>query len=379
MNAVDRPEGEAPDLWLEEVHGEAALAWVREHNARTEGELCARADYAEFRPRLKALMDARERIPYVSRIGHDFYNFWQDAEHPRGLWRRTTLASYRLAEPVWETVLDLDALAAAEGENWVWHGADVCTPARDAEGRPVWRRCLIDLSRGGADATVVREFDLVERRFIAAGEGGFTLSEAKSSASWIDADTLAVGTDFGPGSMTDSGYPRVIKAWRRGTPLADAPTIHEGEAGDVSAWVSIDDTPGFERTVHGRSIDFYTTAMWLVAPDGRRRAVPKPADASLGFHERWAVMELRSDFVRADGTRHPAGSLLVAEADALMAQGCEAVRWTALFTPTPTCSLGESARFRPGKRAFTAVASSGGRRFSTASETMRLSAGMPSA
>ncbi|MFM2348872.1 MAG: hypothetical protein RL654_3625, partial [Pseudomonadota bacterium] len=175
----------APDLWLEEVHGEAALAWVREHNARTEGELGARADYAEFRPRLKALMDARERIPYVSRIGHDFYNFWQDAEHPRGLWRRTTLASYRLAEPVWETVLDLDALGAAEGENWVWHGADVCTPARDAEGRPVWRRCLIDLSRGGADATVVREFDLVERRFIPAGEGGFTLSEAKSSASWI--------------------------------------------------------------------------------------------------------------------------------------------------------------------------------------------------
>ena len=342
MNAVDRPEGEAPDLWLEEVHGEAALAWVREHNARTEGELCARADYAEFRPRLKALMDARERIPYVSRIGHDFYNFWQDAEHPRGLWRRTTLASYRLAEPVWETVLDLDALAAAEGENWVWHGADVCTPARDAEGRPVWRRCLIDLSRGGADATVVREFDLVERRFIAAGEGGFTLSEAKSSASWIDADTLAVGTDFGPGSMTDSGYPRVIKAWKRGTPLADAPTIHEGEAGDVSAWVSIDDTPGFERIVHGRSIDFYSTAMWLVGPDGSRREISKPADASLGFHERWAVMELRSDFVLADGTRHPAGSLLVAEADALMAQGCEALRWTALFVPTPTCSLGGS-------------------------------------
>ena len=342
MNAVDRPEGEAPDLWLEEVHGEAALAWVREHNARTEGELGARADYAEFRPRLKALMDARERIPYVSRIGHDFYNFWQDAEHPRGLWRRTTLASYRLAEPVWETVLDLDALAAAEGENWVWHGADVCTPARDAEGRPVWRRCLIDLSRGGADATVVREFDLVERRFIPAEEGGFTLPEAKSSASWIDADTLAVGTDFGPGSMTDSGYPRVIKAWKRGTPLADAPTIHEGEAGDVSAWVSIDDTPGFERVIHGRSIDFYTTAMWLVGPDGSRREISKPADASLGFHERWAVMELRSDFVPADGTRHPAGSLLVAEADALMAQGCEALRWTALFVPTPTCSLGGS-------------------------------------
>ena len=331
------------DLWLEDVQGEAALAWVRERNARTEAELCARADFLDLKPRLKALLDDQARIPYVSRVGDRFYNFWQDAAHPRGLWRRTTLAGYRQPEPDWETVLDLDALAAAEGENWVWHGADVATPVRGADGQPVWRRCLIDLSRGGADATVVREFDLVERRFIPAEEGGFALPEAKSSAGWIDADTLAVGTDFGPGSMTDSGYPRVIRAWRRGTPLADAVTIHEGEPGDVSAWVSVDDTPGFERVVHGRSIDFYTTAMWLAAPDGTRRAIPKPADASLGFHERWAVMELRSDLALQDGARHPAGSLLVAEADELMALGCEAARWTALFTPTPTCSLGGSA------------------------------------
>jgi prolyl oligopeptidase len=335
-----RPDGDDLDLWLEEVHGEAALAWVRARNARAEGELCARADYAEFRPRLKALMDARERIPYVHRVGPHLYNFWQDAEHPRGLWRRTTLADYRQAEPAWEPVLDLDALAAAEGENWVWHGADVCTPTRGADGAPVWRRCLIDLSRGGADATVVREFDLIERRFIPADDGGFVLPEAKSSTGWLDADTLVVGTDFGPGSMTDSGYPRVIKTWRRGTPLAEAVTVHEGEASDVSAWVSVDDTPGFERVIHGRSLDFYTTAMWLVRPDGSRQAIPKPPDASLGFHAQWAVMELRSDLVLDDGARHPAGALLVARADDLMA-GCP--RWTALFTPTPTCSLGGSA------------------------------------
>ena len=107
------------DLWLEDVQGEAALAWVRAHNARTEAELGARADFAEFRTRLKALLDDRARIPYVSRVGPHLYNFWQDGEHPRGLWRRTTLASYRQPEPVWEPVLDLDALAAAEGENWV--------------------------------------------------------------------------------------------------------------------------------------------------------------------------------------------------------------------------------------------------------------------
>lgn len=325
-----------PNLWLEDVQGEAALDWVRAHNARSQAELCARPEYADFKPRLLALLNSRERIPYVSRVGPHFYNFWQDAEHVRGLWRRTTLESYRQAEPEWDTVLDLDALGAVEGENWVWHGSDTLSPAVPGGE---WRRCLISLSRGGADATVVREFDLVDKRFLDADDGGFTLPEAKSSAGWLDADTLVVGTDFGPGSLTDSGYPRVIKRWRRGTPLREAVTIHEGQASDVSAWVSVDDTPGFERVIHGRSVDFYTTEMWLVGADGALQHLDKPADASLGFHEHWAVMELRSDLVQGD-TTHPAGALLVAQADDLLAGHPQ---WTALFTPTPTRSLGGSA------------------------------------
>jgi prolyl oligopeptidase len=324
-----------PNLWLEDVQGEAALEWVRAHNDRAQAELCARPEYADFKPRLLALLNSRERIPYVSRVGPHFYNFWQDAQHVRGLWRRTTLASYRQPEPDWDTVLDLDALAAVEGENWVWHGDDVLAPAQPGGE---WRRCLVSLSRGGADATVVREFDLIDKRFLTAEEGGFFLPEAKSSAGWLDADTLVVGTDFGPGSLTDSGYPRVIKRWHRGTPLSAAITVHEGETSDVSAWVSVDDTPGFERVIHGRSVDFYTTEMWLVAADGTRQHLDKPADASLGFHEHWVVMELRSDLVQGAVT-HPAGSLLVAQADDLLAGHPQ---WTALFTPAPTRSLGGS-------------------------------------
>jgi prolyl oligopeptidase len=324
-----------PNLWLEDVQGEAALDWVRAHNDRSQAELCARPEYADFKPRLLALLNSRERIPYVSRVGPHFYNFWQDAQHVRGLWRRTTLASYRQPEPDWEAVLDLDALAAVEAENWVWHGDDVLAPAQPGGE---WRRCLVSLSRGGADATVVREFDLIDKRFLTEAEGGFTLPEAKSSAGWLDADTLVVGTDFGPGALTDSGYPRVIKRWHRGTPLGAAVTIHEGAASDVSAWVSVDDTPGFERVIHGRSVDFYTTEMWLVGQDGTLQHLGKPADASLGFHEHWAVMELRSDLVQGAVT-HPAGSLLVAQADDLLA-GCP--QWTALFTPTPMRSLGSS-------------------------------------
>ncbi|MEY4908665.1 MAG: hypothetical protein RL260_2383 [Pseudomonadota bacterium] len=328
-----------PNLWLEDVQGEAALDWVRAHNDRAQAELCARPEYADFKPRLLALLNSRERIPYVNRVGPHFYNFWQDAQHVRGLWRRTTLASYRQPEPDWEAVLDLDALAAVEGENWVWHGEDVLAPAQPGGE---WRRCLVSLSRGGADATVVREFDLIDKCFLTEAEGGFTLPEAKSSAGWLDADTLVVGTDFGPGALTDSGYPRVIRRWHRGTPLGAAVTIHEGEASDVSAWVSVDDTPGFERVIHGRSVDFYTTEMWLVGQDGTLQHLDKPADASLGFHAHWAVMELRSDLVQASAqgdATHPAGSLLVAQADDLLAGRPQ---WTALFTPTATRSLGGS-------------------------------------
>lgn len=155
-------------LWLEEVHGAAALAWVRERNAETLALLQARPEYAPIRAELLAVLYAKERIPALTRRGDWFYNLWQDQAHPRGLWRRTTLDEYAKAEPSWETVLDLDALGAAEDENWVWAGAIALEPEN--------RLCMIALSRGGADASVWREFDTVSKRFVA---GGFELPEAK--------------------------------------------------------------------------------------------------------------------------------------------------------------------------------------------------------
>jgi prolyl oligopeptidase len=190
---------------------------------------------------------------------------------------------------------------------------------------------VVQLSRGGADAVVVREFDLEAITFVA---NGFALPEAKSTVAWCDADTLYVGTNDGPGAMTTSGYPRVIKRWTRGTPLALATTVFEGEANDVSAWVSVDHTPGFARTFFGRSIDFYRSRMWRL--DGVvLHAVNKPEDASLAFHEDWAFMQLRSDFTQGD-TVFVMGSLLVAPADAVLTGRAT---WSALFTPTPTRSL----------------------------------------
>ncbi|MBK7531805.1 MAG: S9 family peptidase [Piscinibacter sp.] len=318
-----------PHLWLEEVQGDKALAWVRERNAETQKLLAARSDFAPTREKLLAVLNSQDRIPAVSRRGDWFYNLWQDASHKRGLWRRTTLDEYRKASPKWETVLDLDALAAAEKENWVWAGAECLGPD--------YRRCLISLSRGGADAKVVREFDSVAKSFVA---GGFALPEAKSDVAWVDADTLYVGTDFGPGSMTDSGYPRILKRWKRGTPLAEAKTVFEGRRENIWVGVSVDTTPGFERTLIVRALDFFRQEHYLLQGDALVR-LEVPDDARVSFMHSAGVagdtllLELRSD-LKAGERLHPKGSLLAADMVAYL-KGER--RFQVLFEPTETRSL----------------------------------------
>jgi len=294
-----------PLLWLEQVQGEQALAWVHERNAESLAALSREPGFGPLRERIRAILDSRAQIPTVVRRGAHLWNLWQDAANPRGLWRRTTLAEYRKAEPAWEIVLDLDALAAREGVNWVWKGADVLGPG--------YRHALLQLSRGGADAVEVREFDIDERRFVA---GGFVLPEAKTETAWLDADTVLVGTDFGAGSLTDSGYPRVVKRWRRGRPLADAETVFEVERGDVAAWFAVDATPGFERTLLWRAVDFYTTKTFLLETGGPRE-VPHPADAKFSFWRDQVVVELRSPWAVA-GATFERGSLLVGDAAAYL-------------------------------------------------------------
>ena len=318
------PSADDPYLWLEDVAGERALAWVRERNAASRRVLEAEPGFVPMRDRIRAILDSKDKIPQVTRRGDWFYNLWQDAKNPRGLWRRTTLAEFRKPEPAWETVLDLDALGQAEGENWVWAGATVLGPD--------YRHALVELSRGGADAAVVREFDTVEKTFVA---GGFSLPEAKSSVSWeADRHTVLVGTDFGPGSLTDAGYPRIVKRWQRGQPLAQAVTLFEVQKTDVGAWISVDRAPGFERTVFTRAIDFYRSEQFLLQGTQLVK-LPKPEDATASFWREHAFMELRSDWTVA-GRTWPRGSLLVADAQAFVAGRAQ---WQALFTPTATRSL----------------------------------------
>ena len=312
-----------PHLWLEEVLGDKPLAWVKQHNAVTTKKLEARPGFSALQARLKTILNSKERIPYVSKEGEYYYNFWRDAQHVRGIWRRTTLAQYQLAEPAWETVIDLDQLAAGEHENWVWGGASCLYPKGE--------RCLISLSRGGGDAKVVREYDVAKRAFV---DGGFTLPEAKGSASWIDQDTLFVSTDFGPGTMTSSGYPRIIKEWQRGTPLAQAHTLYEAKADDLSAGAYKDFTPGYEHQFIERQIDFYSGEMFL--RDGADlKKVPKPDDATAFTVRDQLIITLRSDW-KVNGKTYLQGSLLATDLKGFM-QGKQELE--VLYAPTATSSL----------------------------------------
>jgi prolyl oligopeptidase len=310
-------------LWLEELSSDEAIQWVRARNAESTGKLAEDEAFATLNQRLRAIFDSEERIPYVRKLGDFYYDFWRDREHERGIWRRTTLDEYKRDQPDWEIVLDLDALAAAEAENWVYKGASYL--------KPDYRRAMISLSRGGADATAVREYDIEARRFV---DGGFTLEESKNYVDWIAHDALFVGTDFGPGSMTKSGYPRVAKQWKRGTPLAQAEMVFEGNSEDVSVHASHDDTRGFERDFVYRGLTFFTSEVY-VRRDGQLVKIDKPDDASMSAYREWLLLELRSSWRIAD-KEYPAGSLLAADFEGFLAGER---RLHVLFEPTERTSL----------------------------------------
>jgi prolyl oligopeptidase len=316
-------EPEDPRLWLEDVTGDRALTWVRERNAESTAELTKSEAFQTLEKRLLAVLDSDAKIPFVSKLGPYYYNFWKDAKHKRGLWRRTTLDEYRKAEPAWETVIDLDALGAEEKENWVWHGASVLKPG--------YERCLISLSRGGADADVKREFDLKTRSFI---KDGYTLPEAKSRVAWRTQDSVFVGTNFGPGSLTKSGYPRIAKEWKRGTPLDQATIVYEGQPDDMSVTAYRDLTPGFERDFVSRRITFYSGETFF-RRDGKLIKLEVPDDAEVDVERELLLVTLRTDWTTG-GKTYPSGSLIATDFEGFLKGGRA---FDVLFQPTDRKSL----------------------------------------
>ena len=319
---------EDPYLWLEGVEDAKALDWVRARNAVSEKQLAGDPGFDALRGSLLEILDSNARIPYVSKMGGYYYNFWRDKNNPQGVWRRTTLAEYRKESPKWEVLLDIDALGKAEGVNWVWGGADCLRPAYD--------RCLISLSRGGADADVTREFDVSDKAFVT---GGFARPEAKGQIGWIDADTVYVSTDFGPGSMTSSGYPRIAKEWKRGTPMSAAKTIYEGQDSDISVGAYRDHTPGYERDFVYRGLTFYTNELYLRGKAGALTKLDLPDGAQKSAFREWLSVELRQPWT-VGGRDYQAGSLLAIRLDAFLSG---ARNFDVLFEPAQNTSLASSA------------------------------------
>ncbi len=312
-----------PYLWLEDVEAERSLEWVRAQNAVSQRELEARPEFETIRSRLLSIMDSEARIPYVEKHGDHYYNFWRDATHERGLWRRTSLESYRTENPDWETVLDLDALGAQENENWVFGGAQHC------QSDP--RRALIQLSRGGADAVVVREFDLETKTFVT---DGFNLPEAKTWLGWRNPDSIFVGTDFGPGSQTTSGYPRMVKIWNRGQPLQDAQTVFEGQGDDMAAYGYHTEEAEFPREFIVRRVSFFTDETRLIS-DSAQVKIDKPESATFGTWREFALLEPKADWTIGDKTYSP-GTLLAIKLEEFLKGSRD---FDVLFEPSDRKSL----------------------------------------
>ncbi len=301
-----------PYLWLEEVEGDEALAWVRAQNERTLNELESDPVFPAFEAAALDVLTSKERIPYGNIRDGLVYNFWQDEIHVRGLWRRVPLESYRMENPAWETILDFDELAREEGKNWVFKGADVFR----VKGQDRYY-CLISLSDGGKDAVVKREFDLRSLSFV---EDGFVTPEAKQGSAWAGPDVLLIGTDWGEGSLTESGYPRIVKRWRRGTPLDEAEEILEGDRGDVGIWpYTLEMVDGKVLQCVEESDTFFTSTHWWL-PEGESEPVqiPIPPKSSIAALDgSWLLISLKQDWECGDLV-HRSGDLVAFDLESFL-------------------------------------------------------------
>ncbi|HEY0327716.1 MAG TPA: prolyl oligopeptidase family serine peptidase [Rhodopseudomonas sp.] len=328
MNGSANPALGAGDelLWLEEIEGERAVAFVAAQNERTRAQFCDAAYTADFDAALK-ILNADDRIAFVHKSGDHLYNFWKDEAHPRGLWRRTTLDSYRSDTPDWELLLDIDALNEAEGISWAFAGA-----ARSPDNT----RALVSLSFNGTDAVELREFDLATKRFVA---GGFAIPQAKTRADWLDQDTILFGSALGDDDTTAAGYARLLRKWRRGKPREDAEVVFEVEKDDVAAWFGVNRRPTHESVTYWRALDF-TRSQIFVEPGhgafaGQRLRLDLPDEVSISLEAGELLISPKQDW-HVDGQTVAAGALAVIALDRFLA-GSRDVE--IVFQPTPTRSL----------------------------------------
>jgi prolyl oligopeptidase len=355
---AEKAAEEDPYIWLEDVESEESLNFARDANAKCLEKLGDPTKGPSY-DRILKVLESQDRIPHVTCHGRDengervLFNFWKDQEHPKGIWRKTTEEEYKKDKPKWTTILDVDKLAETDDISWVWKGSTLLPRKRDPANGKVVTRALLSLSRGGSDASHLKEFDLTTQDFVPEGEG-FRLPEAKTRASYKSRDVLLVGSDFGEGSLTDSGYPRVVKEWTRGTKIEDAPVVFEGEKTDVAVNGYIADERNWGGDiwqVHSRSITFYTSKYWmatltedhLLKPEDRPVGLPDlefkemeiQEDAEMDYLGKLLFISLRSDWTpKDDGVAYKQGSLIYCDFEKFWSGGKKAVDYKVLFEPT---------------------------------------------
>jgi prolyl oligopeptidase len=324
--AVASPAIEQVDkyLWLEDVHGERSIAWVKEQNARTTDVLQKDSRFADLNAAALKIYESPDRLPMPVLKEGTIYNLWQDAEHVRGIFRRTTLADYLTTEPHWKTLIDYDALARQDKQEWVANGLNCLYPGNGL--------CLVSLSAGGEDAETLREFDLKTGKFV---EHGFVLPHSKQAVDWLDKDSLLVARDWGPGTMTKSGYPFVVKLWKRGQPLEQAKEVFRGTENDVdAAGYTLNDSQGHRVTLLHTGINFFESAYFLWSPDGNQKlALPAKTDLN-GLLDNQLIVTLNQDW-KPEGleTTFPTGSVVSLDMTAVR-QDPVHLKPAAIFTPT---------------------------------------------
>ena len=318
-----------PYLWLSDIHGERAVAWAKEQTDKSDAQLKSAPFYKTAYDEILRSLDVKDRIPKV-RLDHgDAYNFWQDKDHVRGLWRRTTAADYETAEPHWQTLLDVDTLDATEKVPYVWQGAQ-CNSAG---------HCLVHLSPDGGDAAEIREFDLAGKSFV---PGGFSLPRAKQALAWLDADSVLFGTDFGPGTLTKSSYPRILKIWHRGQAIADAKIVFEVKPEDIAVRPFVFSGPYGTVAIIERGLTFFTNEYHYLKADGSVAPLPLPEGAVLhGVTDGKLIVGLRSAW-----NGFAQGALI--SFDALAFAKGQPPRYALLYTPTKTSTVHDVEAGRDG-------------------------------
>ena len=313
-----------PYLWLEQISSPRSMKWVKSQDTLTVRALKKFPKFREIYENNLKIYNSKERIPYPRIVGKYIYNFWQDSSNERGIWRRTDFKSYLSKSPKWEIVLDIDSLSKADGVSWVLKGEDFLYPD--------FNLCLLSLSRGGSDATVIKEFNLRTKKFV---KGGFQLPEAKQSVAWINKNSLFVGTDFGKGSMTSSGYPRIVKEWQRGTTLSKAKTIFEGKKTDVGAWGYEINTPGRSYQIVQRAPTIFTTINYAVINDSLVK-LDFPEDAQFdGVFKNQILLELKTDW-KTGGSVYRQGSLISIDYDRFLKGARD---FSVIYKPGPRESI----------------------------------------